>query len=132
MNKITLQCFDIHSTKEQQFGFTAQLPDGRRLCCLGDELFNPLCQQFAENADWQMCEAFCLYEDRERFQSYEKHHSTAVDAARLAERLCVKNLVLYHTEDQTLDNRKQKYTAEAKSAFSGNVFVPDDLEKINF
>lgn len=53
-------------------------------------------------------------------------------AERLAERLCVKNLILYHTEDQTLDNRKQKYTAEAKSAFSGNVFVPDDLEKILF
>ena len=32
-----LQCFDIHSTKERQFGFTAQLSGGRRLCCLGDE-----------------------------------------------------------------------------------------------
>ena len=31
-----LQCFDIHSTKERQFGFTAQLSGGRRLCCLGD------------------------------------------------------------------------------------------------
>ena len=32
-----LQCFDIHSTKERQFGFAAQLSGGRRLCCLGDE-----------------------------------------------------------------------------------------------
>ena len=30
-----LQCFDIHSEKERQFGFTALLVDGTRLCCLG-------------------------------------------------------------------------------------------------
>jgi len=43
-----LQCFDIHSTKERQFGFTALLPDGQRLCCLGDEPYNPLCEQYTE------------------------------------------------------------------------------------
>lgn len=58
-----------------------------------------------------MSEAFCLYEDRERFQPYQKHHSTVLDAARLAERLGVKNLILYHTEDRTLDTRKSKYAA---------------------
>ncbi|MCR5433798.1 MAG: MBL fold metallo-hydrolase, partial [Bacteroidaceae bacterium] len=80
--------------------------------------------------DWLMSEAFCLYEDRDRFQPYEKHHSTVLDAARLAEELGVKNLILYHTEDRTLITRRQRYTAEAKTAFSGRVFVPDDLEKI--
>ena len=53
-----------------------------------------------------------------------------LDAARLAERLHVKNLVLYHTEDSTLETRKKRYTAEADTAFSGHVFVPDDLERI--
>ena len=77
-----------------------------------------------------MSEAFCLYEDRDRFQPYEKHHSTVLNAARLAEELQVKNLVLYHTEDRTLDTRSQRYMAEAKTAFCGRVFVPDDLEKI--
>lgn len=77
-----------------------------------------------------MSEAFCLYEDRERFQPYEKHHSTVLDAARLAEQLRVKNLILYHTEDRTLEIRKERYSAEAKSAFGGQVWVPDDLEKI--
>lgn len=48
----------------------------------------------------------------------------------MAESLGVKNLVLYHTEDKTLATRKERYTAEAKEAFFGRVFVPDDLETI--
>ena len=72
----------------------------------------------------------CLYEDRERFQPYEKNHSTVLDAARLAEELKVKNLILYHTEDKTLESRRERYTAEAESVFHGRVFVPDDLEWI--
>ena len=131
VGNLRLQCFDIHSTKERQFGFTALLPDGQRLCCLGDEPFSPLCRQYAGGADWLMSEAFCLYEDRERFQPYEKHHSTVLDAARLAEQLGVKNLILYHTEDRTLETRKEKYSAEAKTVFCGRVWVPDDLERIN-
>lgn len=130
ISDMRLQCFDIHSTKERQFGFTVMLPDGQRLCCLGDEPYNPLCEQYAEGADWLMSEAFCLYEDRERFQPYEKHHSTALDAARLAEQLHVRNLILYHTEDRTLETRKERYSAETKLEFTGQVWVPDDLEKI--
>jgi len=53
-----------------------------------------------------------------------------LDAARLAEELQVRNLILYHTEDRTLDTRKSRYTAEAQTAFSGEVYVPDDLERI--
>lgn len=125
-----MQCFDIHSTKEYQFGFTTELPDGGRLCCLGDEPFCSQSKQYAEGADWLMSEAFCLYEDRERFQPNEKHHSTVLDAARRAEELGVRNLILYHTEDKTLDTRRQRYTTEAKTVFSGRVFVPDDLDRI--
>ena len=127
---IHLKCFDIHSTKELQFGFSALMPDGQRLCCLGDEPYSQMCRQYAERADWLMSEAFCLYEDRDRFLPYEKHHSTVLDAARLAESLSVRNLILYHTEDRTLDSRRQRYTAEAKTVFSGRVVVPDDLERI--
>lgn len=130
MGAINLKCFDIHSEKERQYGFAAQLSDGQWLCCLGDEPYNPMCRQYAEGADWLMSEAFCLYEDRDRFLPYEKSHSTVLDAARLAESLNVRNLILYHTEDRTLDTRRQRYTAEAKTAFSGQVIVPDDLERI--
>ena len=51
-------------------------------------------------------------------------------AGILAEKLGVKNLVLYHTEDKSIATRKQAYTAEAKKYYHGNVFVPDDLDVI--
>ena len=54
-----------------------------------------------------------------------------LDAARLAEKLSIRNLILYHTEDETLQTRRQRYTAEAKTVFSGSVWVPDDLEQIS-
>lgn len=125
-----LQCFDIASTKEKQYGFRALLPDGQTLVCLGDEPYNERNRTYAEGADWLLCEAFCLYKDRERFKPYEKHHSTALDAGRLAQQLGVKNLLLYHTEDKTLDTRKKSYTEETSLEFTGTVHVPDDLEKI--
>lgn len=125
-----LQFFDIASTKLKQFGFRALLPDGKVLACLGDEPYNEVCKQYVEEADWLLSEAFCLYSEREIFSPYEKHHSTAADAGKLAETLRVKNLLLYHTEDKNLPVRKEKYTAEAASAFSGTVFVPDDLERL--
>lgn len=127
---IAMECFDIHSTKEKQFGFRATLTDGTTVACLGDEPYNPLNEQYARRADFLLCEAFCLYADRERFHPYEKHHSTALDAGRVAASLGAGTLVLYHTEDKTLATRRATYTAEAASLFAGNIVVPDDGEVI--
>ncbi len=124
------QAFDIGSTKAKQFGFALQLPDGQRLCCLGDEPYNERAEVYARGADWLLCEAFCLYADRERFKPYEKHHSTALDAGHLAAGLDVRNLVLYHTEDKTLTSRRAAYTAEAATHFDGVILVPDDMERL--
>jgi len=127
-----LVAFDIHSTKEKQFGFTATLPDGTRVACLGDEPFNALCRDYVAGADWLLSEAFCLYDAREVFKPYEKHHSTALDTGRLAKELGVRHLVMYHTEDKTLASRKENYSKEAAREFDGEIFVPDDLEVIFF
>ena len=133
-----LECFDIQSTKEKQFGFRAELPSSSSdksgkplvLACLGDEPYNEQNRRYIVGADWMMCEAFCLYADRDTFKPYEKCHSTALDAGKLAEELGVKNLILYHTEEKTLANRKENYTREAAKNFKGRIFVPDDLEVI--
>ena len=69
--------------------------------------------------------------DIDIFKPYEKFHSTALDAGKLAESLFAKNLILYHTEDETLQTRKRTYTSEARTVFNGNIFVPDDFEVID-
>lgn len=122
--------FDILSTKTKQFGYRLILPDGKILVCLGDEPYNPACLAYAKEADYLLSEAFCLYGEREKFKPYEKHHSTALDAARVARELSAKNLILYHTQDNNLSARKALYTAEAKKEFSGDIYVPDDLESL--
>lgn len=120
--------FDVHSTKAKQFGFRADWQEGISLACLGDEPYNSICRSYAEGTDWLLCEAFCLYGHRDIFHPYEKHHSTALDAGNLAEKLKARNLVLYHTEDTDLKNRKQQYTKEVELLYQGTVYVPDDLE----
>lgn len=123
--------FDIGSTKAKQFGYRLTLPSGQSFVCLGDEPYNEKNETYVRSADWLLCEAFCLSGDADRFKPYEKHHSTALDAGRLAVSLGVKNLLLYHTEDATLPTRRAAYTAEAAQHFSGSIFVPDDGEIID-
>ena len=123
--------FDIRSTKLLQYGFTMQLEDGRKLACLGDEPYNPDCEAYVAGSDWMLCEAFCLYGDRDVFKPYEKHHSTVKEACELASQLKIPHVVLWHTEDKNYENRKALYTAEGKGFYSGDLYVPDDLEVID-
>ena len=108
--------------------FINEVQDGK-LTCLGDEPFNELCYQYAVDSKWLLSEAFCLYQERDFFKPYEKHHSTVREASELAQILNIKNLILYHTEEKNLSHRKKLYTDEAKQYFNGNIFVPDDLEE---
>ena len=75
-------------------------------------------------------EAFCLDGEKERYRPYEKKHSTVKDACETAEKLGVKNLLLYHTEDSDMENRKARHTAEGRLYYTGNLYVPDDLEEV--
>lgn len=120
--------FDIASTKAKQFGFTILLPDGVRLTCCGDEPYNDCEYKYVKGSDWMMHEAFCLYSEADRFSPYEKHHSTVKEACELAERLDVPNLILYHTEETHLRDRRKLYTEEGKQYYHGNLYVPDDME----
>jgi len=122
--------FDIGSTKMQQYGFALRLSDGRRLCCMGDEPYNPVCEAYVKGADWLLSEAFCRYCDRETFKPYEKHHSTVKEACELAQQLGVPNLVLWHTEDRHIQDRKQLYSEEGRAFYTGKLVVPDDLDEI--
>lgn len=120
--------FDIGSTKAKQYGFTIMLPGNVKLSCCGDEPYNPCEYEYVKDSDWLMHEAFCMYSEAEHFRPYEKHHSTVKEACELAEKLGVSNLILYHTEEENLKDRKRLYTEEGKAYYSGNLYVPDDLE----
>lgn len=122
--------FDIRSTKLDQFGFEMKLSDGKRLVCLGDEPCCAECEPIAKNADWLLSEAFCRYEDREKFKPYEKHHATVKDACELAERMGVENLVIWHSEEETLDQRQVLYSKEGREYYHGGLYVPSDGDTI--
>lgn len=123
--------FDIRSTKAKQFGFCMDLGSGRRLTCCGDEPLAEACEPYAKGCDWMLHEAFCLHSEANIFDPYEKHHSTVKDACELAERLGIKNLLLYHTEDRNIQNRKELYRQEGSQYYHGNLLIPDDMEVIN-
>lgn len=121
---------DVRSKKEKQFGFKTTLENGKTLVFLGDETFKEDLQEEVLNTNWLLHEALCMDSEAEKFKPYEKMHSTVKTASEIAESLNVKNLVLYHGNDNDLKNRKRLYKEEAQKYFSGNIFVPDDLEVI--
>ena len=122
--------FNINSERTKQFGFKMIYGQDKSLTCCGDEPCHESGEHYVQNSTWLLHEAFCLYSQCEKFRPYEKYHSTVKDAAQLAQRLGVKNLLLYHTEDENLINRKFLYTSEAQKCFNGNIYVPDDLETL--
>ena len=130
INGRKLTFFDIGSTKEKQFGFSMDMGDGKRLVCCGDEPCHACEEDYVRDCDWLLHEAFCLDSQADIYKPYEKHHSTVKDACELAERLGVRHLVLYHTEDRTIEERKRLYKEEGSAYFSGGLYVPDDLETI--
>ena len=83
---------------------------------------------YAQDSKWLLHEAFCLHSQADIYKPYEKSHSTVKDACLAAQELHVENLLLYHTVDKYMGNRKDLYLAEGKQYFQGNIYVPEDLE----
>ncbi|MCL5430329.1 MAG: MBL fold metallo-hydrolase [Candidatus Marsarchaeota archaeon] len=127
-----LKFFDSKSNRTPVMGCTITFPDDIKLGYLGDE---PLKEHYiaaVKNCDVLVHDAFCLEADKKEFEPHEKNHSTVKDAATNAMKVGAKKLVLFHMEDKTLKTRKQAYLKEAKQYFSGDVFVPVDLDSYVF
>ena len=58
------------------------------------------------------------------------HHSTVKFVSELCEKCNIENVIMSHTVDTDLKNRKEVFTKDAKKYFDGNVFIPNDLETI--
>lgn len=119
--------YDIKAAKLLQFGF--KIEEEKFIFC-GDETLKEELYESVRNVKYMLHEAFCLDSECEKFKPHEKKHSTVKDVCVLAEKLGVENLVLMHTEDSHIDNRKELYIEEGKQYFSGKLWVPDDSESI--
>ena len=126
----TFTFFDVLSTKLKQFGFTFYNGQSK-ISFTGDEPYNEACFKYVKKiVNGYSMKPFVYMKNVIYLNLYQKHHSTVKDGALLAQKLGVKILLLWHTEERNLTNRKFLYTKEAKEFFDGNVFVPDDLEVI--
>lgn len=125
-----LTFFDTQSEKLEEYGLKITFSDGKTFITLGDESYKESLFNICQNCDYILHESFCLERDREIFKPEKIHHSTVKEAASLAESIKAKNLILFHTEDKTIGLRKKLYLNEAKKIFSGQVYIPNDLETI--
>ncbi|MBP3421376.1 MAG: MBL fold metallo-hydrolase [Lachnospiraceae bacterium] len=125
-----VEFLDIHSSKAAQFGCIFRLLNGQTIFFAGDEPLDDGHKERAIEADWLLHEAFCMDRDADIYKPYEKHHSTAKDAGMKAEELQVKNLVLWHSEDDHYEEKEKLYKEEASTVFYGNIYIPKDLDRI--
>lgn len=130
INGIEYKFFDIQAKGTKQFGFESTI-NGKKLMFLGDETLNPVLYDRVKDSEYVMHEAFCLDSEENIFHAYEKNHSTVKSACEVMNKLNVKNLILYHTEESHEKDRKYLYTEEGKEFFKGNLIVPNDLEIID-
>ncbi len=127
-----LQFFDVKSNKSPQMGCVVTFPDGKKLSFLGDE---PLREHYADvvkDCDILIHDAFCLDTEQKIFEPHPKNHSTMKEAAENATKINAQKLVVFHTEDLTLNTRKKRYLKEGKEYFSGGIFVPLDMDELKF
>ncbi len=128
INGIEYTFFDIESVVTKQYGFECIL-NGNRLLFLGDETLNSNLYERVRNAEYVMHEAYCLDSEENIFHAYYKKHSTVKNVSIEMNKLNIKNLILYHTEESHI-NKKELYSQEARRYFDKNVIVPNDLEEI--
>lgn len=125
-----LEFLDIMAKSDKQYGFKTILNNGKTLVFLGDEPLDEKLYNDVKNVDYMLHEAFCLETESERFKPREKNHDTVESVSIKAQNLSVKNLVLWHTQENLGEKRQDSYIKEAKQNFKGNVYVPNDLDVI--
>lgn len=126
---LNFTAIDMKAKKNDLLGFETTI-NNKILCFLGDEDCNPELYDRIRNSDYVMHEAFCLDAEETIFKAYEKHHSTVKSACEKMNNLNIKNLILYHTEETHIENRKKLYLEEGKKYFNNNIIIPNEMEEI--
>ena len=133
--------FDTKATNVPQYGFVMTLGNGKRFVFHGDVPFDESNRSELQGAEIFMHEAFNLESEGPGMPGMpggpggpggpgKMGHSTVKQAAGYAQSLGVQTLILVHGSDNDLEHRQEKYTAEARQAFDGTIYVPYDLDVI--
>ena len=126
-----IQFIDLSAQKVKQTGFMMWLNDNEKFTFIGDEVCAENTEKYIQNSKWLFADAYMAGKEAEEYDPMKRHHhSTVKFVAELCKRLSVENVILSHTIDTDLENRKRKFTEDAKLYYDGNTYVPDDLEII--
>ena len=125
-----MKIINLHSIVCTQFGFEITMPSGKNIIFLGDVPLASENYNTVRDADYVLHEAFSTSEKNQYTHLVSKFHSTVADVCKKMNSLNVKNLILWHTIDEKIESRKERFLKEGKEYFKGNLFVPNDLEVI--
>lgn len=126
-NEVTF--IDLKAIKVKQFGFIMDYLPDKQFVFLGDEVCNQNTEKYLQNCEWIFSDAYMAGKEAEEYNPIEKHHhSTVRFVAEMAERLNIKNVILSHSTDKNLEDRKELFIKDAKKYYNGNIYAPYDLE----
>lgn len=122
---------DLHSIKTMQYGFVLK-ENNKTFSFIGDEPYNKNIKKYIENSDYLFADAYMCGKEADAYNPIKKHHhSTVKYTSSIAKKLNIKNLILSHTIDTDLKDRKINFIKDAKKYYDGNIYVPNDLEVID-
>ena len=124
---LKVNAFDTYATDMPQIAFYIKEKD---FVFAGDVPLNEKYFKKFKNSKWLCMEAFCSEEERAENEMPLKKHQTVAEAAQIAQKLNVENVVLWHTADDLGKKREKTYIKEAKENCSANVIVPKDLQVV--
>lgn len=119
----TITVFDIKSKNIKEYGFKLNYKNNN-IIYLGDEKYSEINKRYIANCDYAFMDA------RDIINSNGSSHSTVKDSAIIAQKYNIKNLILSHSNDNDLKNRRDIFRNEAAKYYKGNIYVPNDLDKI--
>jgi ribonuclease Z len=95
---------------------------GRKICVVMDGIYDPKTAEYVKNADMLIIES--AYSDELKDLAREHQHRTAKQAAEIAKKARVKQLILTHLSER-YDKDKGKILNEAKKIFKNSVIAED-------
>ena len=102
--------------------------NGKSICYTGDTAYHEPLAEFASNCDMMIHDSMFL--DEQTALAAMMNHSTAGEAAKIAEKAHVNTLVLFHIFPHNV-NYENKFRQQASKEFNGKIIIPKDLQTLD-